>query len=332
MADVIKIALVGDVSRFSSEMIRFLGKCLEKHGVVSERFMYPSGAVTEKFTLDSLTETLCRMSGKREEMVSELETSGKKSVLFCTSTELDLLDTIHGTMLGDFFGKTGLDTVRLRDVPYDAVFSFGKGFHMPSESWIGHPHLRLFDVSKDFDFLCNSVWTELKIVLGIPKPLEMERKFLVVSVGEIPCSRTCEIYQTYIILPDGEKSRIRARGENGSFLYFQTTKEDISDVCRKEEERRLTRDEYLELLTLADPQKRTIHKLRTCFAYHNQYFELDTFLAPSLQDMLLETELSSEEQRVDLPPFVKIVADVTAEKKYHNSQIAKKENFHDTEN
>ena len=65
-----------------------------------------------------------------------------------------------------------------------------------------------------------------------------------------------------------------------------------------------------------------IAKTRHCFLYDNQYYELDVF---DFNDEigLLEIELNSIEQEVSLPPFVKIIKEVTNDKKYKNKEIAK---------
>lgn len=325
MEHIIKIAVDGDLPSFLPEMMGVLRADLDGYDVLVEEFRFPG--IPENSTLEDSVKTLHHMAEKRNEFVSKLENSGRRILLFCTGTEMDLLESMPESLHRDFFESTGLNPVALRDVPYDAVFSFGKGFSQPSKFWMGHPHIRVFDTLCNRKILYGNVLQELKIILGIPRPLEIERKFLVAHAGEIPDSRTCEIYQTYVVLLNGEKSRIRARGENGVFLYFQTTKKAISDMRREEVERRLSREEYLELMAFADPQKRTIHKLRTCFVHHNRYFELDTFLEPAMRNRLLEIELTSEGQEVDLPPFLDIIAEVTAEKEYRNSQIARKENF-----
>ena len=57
-----------------------------------------------------------------------------------------------------------------------------------------------------------------------------------------------EIIQTYLHSPDqNQQIRLRQRGINGHYVYFQTIKKDITAMKRIEIENRLTKDEYLKL-------------------------------------------------------------------------------------
>ena len=46
-------------------------------------------------------------------------------------------------------------------------------------AWCGHPHLRVIDNSTDFDGKIKRLIKEIKSFLGEPKPLEIERKYLI---------------------------------------------------------------------------------------------------------------------------------------------------------
>ena len=50
--------------------------------------------------------------------------------------------------------------------------------------------------------------------------MEIERKYLVDVIGDIPNSNVSEIEQTYLVPVDGKERRIRKRGENGNYIYF----------------------------------------------------------------------------------------------------------------
>lgn len=191
-------------------------------------------------------------------------------------------------------------------------------------AWTGHPHLRIIPNGGSFEDKLNAVIAEISAILGIPEPIEMERKFLVKVVGEIPNNREMDIYQTYLTECDGAQPRIRKRGENGHYVYFLTTKKFISDNQRIEVERQISPSEYLELLNRADPNKQTIHKKRRCFVFDNRYFELDTFVTPELPFPLLEIEDVAMNESIEFPPFLEIIQEVTENPAYYNSNIAKK--------
>lgn len=66
-----------------------------------------------------------------------------------------------------------------------------------------------------------------------------------------------------------------------------------------------------------------IRKIRYCFLFKNQYFEMDVFCDPQCGLCLLEIELEDEHQQVEFPPFVKVRMEVTDDPAYSNYEIAK---------
>ncbi len=193
--------------------------------------------------------------------------------------------------------------------------------------WTGHPHFRIIDNSTDFEGKIQRLLKEIALLLGIPKPLEIERKFLIEypDLDYIASYKFCkkvEISQTYLLNESNEKSRIRKRGSNGDYVYYETKKETLTSAERIEIERNISQTEYEELLKNADPERATIEKDRYCIAYENQYFELDVF--PFWKDKaFLEIELTDVNQEIKFPPFLKIIKEVTDDKYYTNSNIAK---------
>lgn len=161
-------------------------------------------------------------------------------------------------------------------------------------------------------------------VVGIPEPVEIERKYLVKEVATIPVPHeVVEIEQVYLLTSDGSHARIRKRGQRGSYTYFHTLKRTIKPGHRIEEERQITPREYASFLTNADPTMSPIKKTRTCFLWNSQYYELDHFLSPHQGLILLEAELDSLDQNVAIPPWVAIERDVTLEPQYSNAALAK---------
>ncbi len=193
-------------------------------------------------------------------------------------------------------------------------------------SWTGHPHLRVIDNECGFEEKMRKLISEISLFLGEPEPYEIERKFLIEYpdmewLESDPNCQRVEIIQTYLNSKDGEEIRVRQRGANGKYIYFQTTKRKVSDVKRVETERRLTQDEYVELLMDADTSKRPIRKNRYCLTYKNQYFEIDVY--PFWKDKaILEIELEGENDIIEFPPQIKIIKEVTEDDAYKNSSLA----------
>lgn len=278
------------------------------------------------------------------------EKTGKPTIIVYDRGVMDVAAYMSSDMWQALLDEMGLNDVEVRDRRYDAVLHLCTAAKGAAEfytcennssrtenieqaialddkiikAWTGHPHLRVVPNSGTFEDKLNAVLAEISSILGIPEPIEMERKFLVDVVGDIPNSREMDIFQTYLIERNGEESRVRKRGENGHYAYFLTTKKFITSNQRIEVERQITPSEYINLMNSANPDKQTIHKHRRCFVWDNRYYELDTFVNPKLPHCLLEIEDVAEDEAISFPPFLKILEEVTDNSDYYNSNIAER--------
>ena len=92
-------------------------------------------------------------------------------------------------------------------------------------------------------------------------------------------------------------------------------------IKRFETECRISKNEYIELMLSADTTKRQIRKTRYCLMYENQYFEIDIY--PFWEDKaILEIELNREDQKILFPKCLKIIKEITEDKKYSNYSLA----------
>lgn len=194
-------------------------------------------------------------------------------------------------------------------------------------AWTGHPHLRVIDNASTFEEKMRRLVVEIASFLGEPEPYEIERKFLIEypDIKWLESNPTCqriEIIQTYLNSASGDEIRVRQRGVDGNYVYFQTIKRRVSDVKRVEIERRLSQAEYLKLLMEADTTKRQIRKTRYCLTYENQYFEIDVY--PFWDDKaIVELELSDENAEIVFPKQIRVIKEVTDDDSYKNSSLAK---------
>ena len=194
-------------------------------------------------------------------------------------------------------------------------------------AWSGHPHLRIIDNSTGFEEKMKRLIAEITFFLGEPEPFEIERKFLIEypdlkALEAMPNCRKVEIIQTYLKSEGNEEVRIRQRGTNGHYMYYETRKRPVSSMKRIEIEKRLTQEEYLARLMEADPEKRPIRKDRYCLADGNQYFEIDVY--PFWKDQaVLEIELTDPEEEIRFPKFLKLIREVTEDENYRNAALAK---------
>lgn len=278
------------------------------------------------------------------------EKADKPAIIVYDRGVMDVAAYMGRDMWQALLDEMGLNDVEVRDKRYDAVLHLctaAKGaekFYACDnnssrtenieqavilddkiiKAWTGHPHLRVIPNKGSFEDKLNDVITEISAVLGIPEPIEMERKFLVDVIGDFPENCEMEIFQTYLVERNGEEPRIRKRGENGHYVYFLTTKKHLESNQRVEVERQITPAEYINLMNSANPDKMTIHKLRRCFVWDNRYYELDTFVSPKLPHCLLEIEDVAKDEAISFPPILKVIEEVTDNPDYYNSNISKR--------
>ncbi len=277
----------------------------------------------------------------------------EKALIVCDRGAIDNKAYMTDLEFEQAAASTGLDEVSLRD-GYDAVFHLvtaakgAEAFYTtannaarresPEEAaalddkliaaWTGHPHLRVIDNSTGFNTKMKRLIAEISAFLGEPEPLEIERKYLIeypdiAELESLPNCRKIDISQTYLTSPEGEERRVRQRGSDGHYLYYETTKKYITGLKRVEVERRLSQSEYLSLLMEADPAKRPIRKTRYCLTEDHRYYEIDIY--PFWNDRaIVEVELSSEDEQVALPRRFKLIRDVTDDMSYKNSELAKR--------
>ena len=196
------------------------------------------------------------------------------------------------------------------------------------QSWTGHPHLRVIDNSTSFEEKMKRLVSEISCFLGEPEPYEIERKFLIAHpdialLEKQPNCQKVEIIQTYLRSDENKEIRIRQRGAQGSYIYFKTVKKYVTPTTRVELEERLSEKEYLKLLMEADTSMHQIRKTRYCLSENGQYFEIDLY--PFWKDQaIVEIELLSEEQEIQLPGFLHVIKEVTDDDSYKNASLARR--------
>ena len=276
----------------------------------------------------------------------------EKVLIVCDRGALDNKAYMNETEFAEAMKSIGSNEVELRD-NYDAVFHLvtaAKGaeeFYTTANNsartetvteaaeldnklisaWTGHPHLRVIDNTSSFEDKIKRLIAEISSFLGEPEPYEIERKHLIEYPdinwleGNPVCQRI-EIIQTYLNSESDEEVRVRQRGIDGHYIYFQTIKKWVSDLKRVEIERRLSQAEYLNLLMDADTSRKQIRKTRYCLTYRNQYFEIDVY--PFWTDKAIaEIELSDENAEIIFPKQIKVIKEVTDDDSYKNASLVK---------
>ena len=196
-------------------------------------------------------------------------------------------------------------------------------------AWNGTPHLIVIP-NRSGESFDDKMWhctQALARILGVPEPIECERKFKIESFNPalMPSDAVAiNIAQTYLnATKPGAAERVRARGQKNSWLYFHTVKEPMGAGTVIEHERLISKAEYEALLTRRDRKRHPIVKQRHCFVYEHQYCELDVFDGHRTGLVMLEIELHKIDQPVTVPSFLGRYTDVTDRSEFSNHALAR---------
>ncbi len=159
------------------------------------------------------------------------------------------------------------------------------------------------------------------------QPLEIERKFLIeypdpVWLEHQPGRRCVGISQTYLLSEDGGSRRVRTWCEAGRTTYFYTYKRSLTDLTRIEQESEISREAYDALLEAADPTRNTIIKTRWCIPYDGHVLEIDIYPFWQGEQAVLECELKQEDEDFAIPHELRVIREVTRDRRYLNSSLA----------
>jgi CYTH domain-containing protein/predicted ATPase len=195
-------------------------------------------------------------------------------------------------------------------------------------AWIGTPHLRQIRNRPDqsFDQKIIQAKKALARILGVPEPLERERKFLLhdFDPSHLPNHTTpIDIVQTYLVgKSQAETERVRARGQHEQWLHFHTMKRFIKSGESAENDRLIHNGMYTNLLHRRNMSKLPIIKTRRCLTHGDHYFEQDSLHGHREGENLLEVEVHDLDETVDIPKFFGPYTEVTADPSYSMYNMA----------
>lgn len=306
-----------------------------------------------KFFYEGEKATLQIQLALEDSMMRMAQTIDKPVIIVCDRGAMDISSYLTPELWNRIIGELGYTTAQLRDERYDAVLHLvsaadgAEQFYTTSNNaqrleradehglqiareldkkvisaWTGHSHLRVINNHDDFNNKLNRVLKEISNVLGIPQPVEEERKYIVEVTGDIAGSIDSDIVQTYLTTEPGCEVRLRKRVFEGKTVYVHTTKKLLSTNEQIETERQIGKNLYESMLQQADPYRVTIRKHRKSFIWKGQYFELDSFESPAPGLVILETKGIAKQESVKFPPFIHVKEDITGNTQYYNYNIA----------
>lgn len=347
MSDVTRIALTGGPCSCKSTALEKIKAYYKNKGytvfTVSEsaRILIDNGSLRDDmFSFES--EVIAHQLNAEKEINKKIDNNSDGKILVLYDRGIaDALSYVTPEQSADLQKKYDLDLIKIWK-RYDAVMFLeiadtesyindndrcedrGEALNAQNallDVWVGHPHLRFIKSCENADDKVSKVIDEIDCLLN---NLEYERKYLI----EYPNLEALSLYKPFkaeieqiYLLSDIGSHRIRKRGSDGSYSYFETLKIRISGDKCYEYESIISEEKYEELKAQSDPEKHPINKNRYCFLYKGQYFELDVF--PFWSDKaLLELEISNDKQETDLPPEITVIKDVSNNKKYKNNYLA----------
>ncbi|CDW87597.1 UNKNOWN [Stylonychia lemnae] len=288
--------------------------------------------------------------------------SDQPTIILCDRGVMDGSAYTEENVWQAILDETGWSTMQLRDRRYEAVIHLVTAAQGAEEfytmtnnqaryedlqaaqeldqklinAWVGHPHFSI--IQNNFSSFQQKIDSCLETVLkfiGLPSPSTFIKKFLLIADKnnydiQVPRNVKKEYFnieETFLLYTAEEQIDNVARkiGKNDSFIYYHETKtmQNNERIVRK---RQITAREYIELLDQKDNAKKVIKKLRQCFIYESQYFIVDTFLnLKGFSFSIMRIETTREAQQIKIPPFVKVMREVTEEQIYETRMIADKQ-------
>ncbi len=143
---------------------------------------------------------------------------------------------------------------------------------------------------------------------------EIERKFLLSGNAWREGANGVRYRQGYLSTEAGRTVRVRMAGDQG----YLTIKGKSNGASRLEYEYAIPAadaDEMLDALCL----RPIIEKVRFKIPYAGMTWEVDEFEGDNAGLLVAEVELQSEEQQVELPPW--IGEEVTGDQRYYNASL-----------
>lgn len=159
--------------------------------------------------------------------------------------------------------------------------------------------------------------------------IEIERKFLLKSMPDIPYKEIIKIEQFYLKNENGiwERARFCDSSINGKY-WIHTIKKNISKCSNMEDEKSLTESEFNLFKTKCysiGSESKYIQKDRLVYPDGDLYWEVDVFHSGH-HLIVAEIEIPTEKFKINIPNFIKdkMLMEVTGYKQFSNKSLSNK--------
>jgi len=198
------------------------------------------------------------------------------------------------------------------------------------EAWIGHPKLIVIDNSTDFEGKLQRLVARLSALIGLPTTRKKFRKYVLSSPFTTSCIpatvkfETFEVEKVYLRMNNERQGLgaladyrfVRRRAQGALCAYGETTVRFNFDGQKIERKRIIRSREYkAAIATMADPSRRVVRQIRHSFLWESHYYEIYVYDTPRHGLCILNTQVDGEKD-TPLPPFLKLVKEVTGDEQY----------------
>ena len=224
--------------------------------------------------------------------------------------------------------------------------------HMTRNAWVGHPSLKIFDNSTDFETKLQRVVEETARLVGLPTHLpRVTTKFLLKKEPDLSAFPKEVAYQIFnvekvYLYEENENENIsqenvlkeysfirkrtsldKSGNESGS-VYGWTVVQKTRDGQTIEKKRIITKREYLSLFNNRDKSRYIVRQKRISFLWNLQSFNVHVFKEPSDDICILHAQVQSSpdnNDKVDMPSFLdvdRLITDSMEDEAYGAYQIS----------
>jgi len=224
--------------------------------------------------------------------------------------------------------------------------------HMTRNAWVGHPSLKIFDNSTDFETKLQRVVEETARLVGLPTHLpRVTTKFLLKKEPHLSAFPKEVAYQIFnvekvYLYEENENENIsqenvlkeysfirkrtsldKSGNESGS-VYGWTVVQKTRDGQTIEKKRIITKREYTSLFNNRDKSRYIVRQKRISFLWKLQSFNVHVFTEPSDDICILHAQVQSSpdnNDEVDMPSFLdvdRLITDSVEDEAYGAYQIS----------
>ena len=193
-------------------------------------------------------------------------------------------------------------------------------------TWIGHKKLKIVGPKATMFDKINEVLNIINELLEKQQIKKQEKYLISLKDSDINYiinnSRIQRIKQTYLLSDLNTEKRLRKVEFEGETSYYYSVFKTLEDGTKSIiSEKKISEQEYNNLLEFKDNNFNEINKMRYFFTYDEEYFNLDIF-DDNDEYGLLEINTSSS---VKIPKYIQIISTVSDNIYYTNKSLASKQ-------